>query len=549
MKLIVKKLSSLAKVFIDEAPKGKLEKTAIFKNEMFSFQLGYYIDDIQVLDDCYLNVEYNCPALSMHLVGNVPCTMPCYYDADKDYLRRDPGLYPDILQEVSLPLRVPNRQWHSLWFEADPALLHIGTNTIDITLTAYLKGNVVSKAKTVTVSFEVLDIALPPQKAICTQWMHYDCLAKYYNTNTTSPEFFARVWQYVSYATEHGINMLMIPLFTPPLDTLPGAERTTMQLLDITVANNSYTFGFDRLQDFLQKALSHGIKYFEMSPLFTQWGAEYAPKVMATINGVEQRIFGWDTKSDGAEYTQFLTQMLQELAAKLKAWGYQDICYFHVSDEPQKPEHYIYYKKAYTLMASCLAGFKIMDTIASADFYKEGYIKYPIAAADHFESLVNAGAHDLWVYYCCAQYIDTPNHFIAMPSRRTRILGAAMYRQNVWGFLHWGFNFWNGKYSECEINPYENTDCKGVFPSGDPFLVYPSHSGPVASLRIKVFREAFYDNRALQLLESLSSRDEVCDLLDEYGKITFEKYPRKDKLLHSLRATVNAKIQEKLNKT
>ncbi|MEG2020336.1 MAG: DUF4091 domain-containing protein, partial [Oscillospiraceae bacterium] len=284
------------------------------------------------------------------------------------------------------------------------------------------------------------------------------------------------------------------------------------------------------------------IKYFEMTPLFTQWGAEHAPKIMVNVNGTMTKLFGWETQSDGKEYTKFLRAMLVQLAKKLREWGLCKLCYFHVSDEPQKPEHYIKYKKAYALMSECLVGFDIMDTLSSDAFYKEGYVKHPIAATDAFKRLRAAGAENLWAYYCCAQYKNVSNHFMAMPSRRTRVLGTQLYRQNVSGFLHWGFNFWNGKYSECQINPYAVTDALGVFPSGDPFIVYPGENGPVCSTRQKVLREAFYDNRAMQWLEDICTRKTVCDIIDEFGGITFEEYPRSDTAIIEIRHKINLEI-------
>ena len=50
-------------------------------------------------------------------------------------------------------------------------------------------------------------------------------------------------------AAEHGINMLLTPVFTPPLDTAKGGERTTVQLVDVTFADGQWSFGFDRLRD------------------------------------------------------------------------------------------------------------------------------------------------------------------------------------------------------------------------------------------------------------------------------------------------------------
>ena len=42
-------------------------------------------------------------------------------------------------------------------------------------------------------------------------------------------------------ATDHGINMILIPVLTPPLDTAEGGERTTVQLVDITYENGKFT--------------------------------------------------------------------------------------------------------------------------------------------------------------------------------------------------------------------------------------------------------------------------------------------------------------------
>ena len=65
---------------------------------------------------------------------------------------------------------------------------------------------------------------------------------------------------------------------------------------------------------------SCGIEYFEMSHLFSQWGARYAPKVMAMVDGKEERIFGWHTPAVG-EYTVFL-KLPSKISRKIKRMGY-----------------------------------------------------------------------------------------------------------------------------------------------------------------------------------------------------------------------------------
>ena len=90
--------------------------------------------------------------------------------------------------------------------------------------------------------------------------------------------------------------MILTPLFTPPLDTEVGGERPTVQLVKVIQQNDQYSFHFTLLDRWIDLCLQCGIKYFEMTHLFTQWGAKYAPKIMAEVNGVETRIFGWDTE-------------------------------------------------------------------------------------------------------------------------------------------------------------------------------------------------------------------------------------------------------------
>lgn len=81
-----------------------------------------------------------------------------------------------------------------------------------------------------------------------------------------------------------------------------------MQLVDITVhegtsGESRYSFGYDKLDRYVQLALDAGMEYFEISHLFSQWGAIHAPKVMATVisGGVSEyrRIFGWETDACG----------------------------------------------------------------------------------------------------------------------------------------------------------------------------------------------------------------------------------------------------------
>ena len=80
--------------------------------------------------------------------------------------------------------------------------------------------------------------------------------------------------------------------------------------------------------------LECGVEYFEMSHLFTQWGAHHAPKIMAETENGYERIFGWDTDAAGEEYRGFLSAVLPPLLDELESLGVADRCVFHISDEP-----------------------------------------------------------------------------------------------------------------------------------------------------------------------------------------------------------------------
>ena len=45
---------------------------------------------------------------------------------------------------------------------------------------------------------------------------------------------------------DRGCNMMLVPLFTYPLDMALGNDRTTTQLIDVEVRNGEYHFGFDK---------------------------------------------------------------------------------------------------------------------------------------------------------------------------------------------------------------------------------------------------------------------------------------------------------------
>lgn len=289
-----------------------------------------------------------------------------------------------------------------------------------------------------------------------------------------------------------------------------------------------------------------GIPYYEISHLYTQWGARYAPKVMATVDGEYKRIFGWETDALGEKYTAILHAFLPQLTALLRDEGILENCLFHVSDEPS-PEHGVQYQAAKQVLVQYINEDQLIDALSAYALYESGTVKHPVVSNNHIHTYMEHGVTDLWTYYCCSQGEKVANRFMAMPSYRNRVLGSQLYKYRMKGFLQWGFNFWFAQRSVRAIDPYTNTCADGGFPSGDAYLVYPlSKDGDiVCSLRLYVFNDAMQDLRGLNLLESLSSREEVEALLSDLDG--FENYPRSNDYYLQLRETVNRRIHALLN--
>lgn len=541
----VKLLSSLDKVFPDQIPVEKPEcnKLTALRGETVSFQVAFcgsgFMDR-----QLYIALESEISdSIRIRTVECVPVRKAVNDRIDDNYLRCKPGMYPDLLRNLpdDNTVLIRSGQWQSLWIDiiADDT---VKPGEYPITISFIRDGKTEGKKKT---SVEVIGAEIPHQRLMHTEWLHADCLADYYHVDVFSDEHWRIVENYIRLAGKRHINMMMVPLFTSPLDTAVGLERTTTQLVDVALVGNEYKFDFSKVKRWIDLCRKCGIEYFEMSHLFSQWGARYAPKVVADVNGEKRKIFGWHTPATG-EYTRFLEAFLPELTSRLKEWGIAEKTYFHISDEPRE-EDLETYRKAKESLGHMLDGFNTFDALSSYEFYRHGLIDKPVPGNNEIEDFLEHGLTDMWTYYCVGQYIEVSNRFMSMPSARNRIYGVQLYKYNIIGTLHWGYNFYNSQFSKRHIDPYEVTDADGAFPAGDAFLVYPGENGiPEESIRIMVLDEAMSDICALQLLESLTSRKHVLELIDgELAEpISFSKYPKSDMYLIQLRNRVNREIAE-----
>lgn len=549
-------LSPIAKIFPQEAPAPCAPQFAGLSNEVISFQLAYRPIDPKLQERLFLRMEIDSPVrdrIHARRVKCVPVRLPALSDADDNYLGgKLPGLYPDILDEIPPHgLRAEAGQWEALWFDFRPDS-QTPAGDYSATIRLYKEGDVFNGNDglllgEITVSLHVIAAELPPQKLIHTKWLHTDCLADWYGVEVFSEEYWRITENYVRCAVEHGINAILTPVHTPPLDTRVGTYRPTVQLVDVSVDDGRYTFGFERLERWVEMCRRCGVEYYEIAHLFTQWGAQFAPQIVAQTKDGLKRIFGWDTPAAGEDYAAFLDAYLPALLEELERLGVADRTIFHISDEPSA-DHLQGYLTAKVLVRKHLRGRLIVDALSDPAFYDSGAVEHPIPGSNHIEPFLERNIPDLWTYYCVGQGVDVSNLFIAMSGARTRVLGAQLYKFDIKGFLQWGFNFYYAQYSDYLINPWLDTDNDRFSPAGDAYQVYPGRDGrPVASVRLMLVQQALQDLRAMELLETLAGRDAVLKLIDEgVEPIRFARYPHSDEYVLGLRERVNAEIEKRL---
>ncbi len=121
--MLIKAVSSLEKCFLDESiyDKSEIKSFSLFKNEIYSLgvcfakkEFGYDTKPV------FLSVESPLKNhINTYLVKNVPSEMPVYPKyCDDDYLRKTPGLFPDLLEEIDDKTRLQaSNALKSVWVE------------------------------------------------------------------------------------------------------------------------------------------------------------------------------------------------------------------------------------------------------------------------------------------------------------------------------------------------------------------------------------------------------------------------------------------------
>ena len=112
-----KMISSLTKVFLDQEPVEEKLDVSILRGETASFQVA-----VLAYGDVWVTAAAPGLKVTVREVEPVPVRYPCLPGLEDDnYLRKTPGLYPDLLTPMDeAGISRGGGYWKAFWIDAEP---------------------------------------------------------------------------------------------------------------------------------------------------------------------------------------------------------------------------------------------------------------------------------------------------------------------------------------------------------------------------------------------------------------------------------------------
>ena len=396
--------------------------------------------------------------------------------AENTVVRQAPFDCPDILTEektVALALNQSQGVWVTILVPND-ALEGRYTGTIT------LENEAISAQ--IPLELTVFPFTLPSERHLwVTDWFSMGSFAKVHNVPLYSEEFWPILKRYFVNMAEHRQNIVMTPWV--PDNAFVKATRHS---------SGSWSVDFSLLERFLSLAEECGVA--EQIELSHCGGVD---RNKHEIFLLQAQVFDEkEGKVVSLPGDQWLEPVLGELEKWLIETGRIDRAMIHVADEPFLPDMKSWRTISETIHAAA-PRLRRIDAIESLHFSGDLEIWVPKLSHYHrwqaqFDALRRENTQ-MWYYICCHPFGDFyPNRFMDLPGTRIRALHWINYTENLSGYLHWGYSYWQG-------DPFgPPTEQYGP---GDTHAVYP---GPLDSVRWEIERESLEDYEYFRLLEQLS---------------------------------------------
>lgn len=216
---------------------------------------------------------------------------------------------------------------------------------------------------------------------------------------------------------------------------------------------------------------------------------------------------------DSAEGYELLCSELRAFSAFLSRHGWLDRVFFHIIDEPDvhcKSEYDLLKRRMQFFLAANIArrylpGVRIAEAVKTTRF--RGGVDIMIPITDSYQEnkqefdTAKAMGNELWTYVCCVPMGKWLNRFLDQPLVNGRLLFWGCAKNRISGYLHWGYNQFQGVPNPFEATSARNWTGLGTnFPCGDAFIVYPGDGGPWLSMRLEAEREGAEEAALLSVL-------------------------------------------------
>ena len=372
----------------------------------------------------------------------------------------------------------------------------------------------------ISVEIEVSSVLVPDESLIMLQGYRQQSVCEYHMAELGSKEFEKLDTKYLKMLRRMRQNMLYCPA--------PNVED---------LGNNQYDISFTDIENFIDKAMALGFKYFNFGLGFRRSWKEST----ILINGIEAMSF---------ECYCYLAKMLPALENFLKEKGLQNNFYLGVSDEPNE-ENAMEYRALSGLIRKLAPSIKLMDAMSSSLVH--GAIDVWIPLSKEYQSHKNKFdefrkyGDEIWFYDCNnPRGGKTINRFLDYALLATRYHFWAAYRYGLNGYLHWAVNGYQpGQDPFKQSCPeHRNADFVCHLPPGDTHIIYPGEKEPWMSVRLEAYRKSAEEYELLNLLSKTNKEksDEICRLVCrefddvDYSPLAFRE--ARNKLIRALEEQV-----------
>jgi len=554
-------VDSLVKVFPDDrapAQQGAIEVLAArgaIESGQFALQSDRDVARLEIRIEPPVSADgkNRLDGIYWRRVEFVPVHSPAFCLDPSERLRPGASFFPDpLLDEEAIAGIYPNTGW----CEANTGFVP-GGMTIPIWLTLPVPEDavpgryegritVISEASESSLPLVVMvsPALLPAARTLkLTHWFSAAHIANAAGVTPWSEAHWHLLALWARNLADHRANVVL----TPITELLRLTRDLQWKLhVDFTA--------FDRwVETFLQAGAIGYIEGGHLAARYHGWdnGFGLTPFTVYHANsGRPDKLESWPVEDTATR--DFLADLLPQLVAHLRERGWLERYFQHLADEPVAGNAASYQSLADTVRSSAPELRRLDATMADASLTGTVNIWCPQSKeAEHdlaFFQARQAAGDEVWHYTCLAPNGSYPNRFINQPLLGTRVLHWFNFTAGLTGYLHWGWNQWNG--FDTAISPFCDLESRSPqgrhnLPGGDTHIMYPGpHGRPLDSIRHEMVLEGVQDYELLKVLEA--QRPEKARQLGTQVVPTLTQYlrdPQRFRLVRARLLTLVAEVQ------